>query len=110
MNPRRSFFRSVFSLAAGSAALSQIARGQQSAVPVVTPDVDDLPFTMDGGVKVFHLTAEPVRRQISPWKTIDCWGYNGSAPGPTIQANEGDRVRIIVDNHLPESTSMHWHG
>jgi hypothetical protein len=24
--------------------------------------------------------------------------------------NQGDRVRIILDNHLPEPTSMHWHG
>ena len=38
------------------------------------------------------------------------WGYNGNAPGPTIQVTRGDRVRIIVDNHLPEATSMHWHG
>jgi len=76
----------------------------------VTPDVPDLAFTLYNGVKVFKLQAELVRRQISPWKTIDCWGYNGSCPGPTIQANEGDRVRIIVENRLPESTSMHWHG
>jgi hypothetical protein len=45
-----------------------------------------------------------------PGKTANLWGYNGSAPGPTIQVNHGDRVRIIVDNHLPEATSMHWHG
>ncbi|MGA6956384.1 MAG: multicopper oxidase domain-containing protein, partial [Candidatus Acidiferrales bacterium] len=41
---------------------------------------------------------------------LNLWGYNGRAPGPTIQVNQGDRVRIIVDNHLPEPTSMHWHG
>jgi hypothetical protein len=70
----------------------------------------DLPFTMDNGVKVFHLIAEPVKQQIAPGKTLDIWGYNGSAPGPTIQVTQGDRVRIIVDNHLPEPTSMHWHG
>jgi manganese oxidase len=41
----------------------------------------------------------------SPYRLI-----HGSAPGPTIQVMKGDRVRIIVDNHLPEATSMHWHG
>ena len=56
------------------------------------------------------MIAEPVKRQIAPGKTIDIWGYNGSAPGPTIQVTQGDRVRVIVDNHLPEPTSMHWHG
>jgi FtsP/CotA-like multicopper oxidase with cupredoxin domain len=77
---------------------------------VVTPDVPDLAFEMDGGVKVFHLVAEPVRQEIFPGKSLNLWGYNGSAPGPTIQARQGERVRIIVDNHLPEPTSMHWHG
>ncbi len=79
-------------------------------LPVVTPDVPDLPFAMVNGVKVFHLVAEPVLQQILPGKTANLWGYNGTAPGPTIQARQGDRVRIIVDNHLPEPTSMHWHG
>jgi manganese oxidase len=80
------------------------------AVAVETPDVPNLPHTLDQGVKVFHLVAEPVQRKIVPYKTMDVWGYNGSCPGPTIQVTQGDRVRIILDNHLPESTSMHWHG
>ena len=79
-------------------------------LPVVTPDLPDLPFEMDNGVKVFHLIAEPVKQELIPGKVANLWGYNGSAPGPTIQINQGDRVRIIVNNHLPEPTSMHWHG
>jgi manganese oxidase len=114
MHPRRSFFRSVLSVAAGSAALSRMARGQQptpgAAIPVITPDIDDLPFTVDSGVKVFHLTAEPVKQTVIPGKIFDLWGFNGSAPGPTIQATEGDRIRIVFENHLPEPTGIHWHG
>jgi len=79
-------------------------------VAVETPDLPQLPWRMDGGVKEFHLIAEPVKQEIVPGRVIDLWGYNGSAPGPTIQVNQGDHVRIIVDNHLPEATSMHWHG
>jgi manganese oxidase len=79
-------------------------------IPVQTPDIPDLPFRMDGNVKEFHLIAEPVKQEIVPGQVIDLWGYNGSAPGPTIQITQGDRVRIIVDNHLPEPTAMHWHG
>jgi FtsP/CotA-like multicopper oxidase with cupredoxin domain len=41
---------------------------------------------------------------------VNCWGYNGQTPGPTIEAVEGDRVRILVTNRLPEHTSIHWHG
>ncbi len=80
------------------------------SVPVQTLDVGDLPFTMDGRVKVFHLIAEPVKQSVIPGRTFDLWGFNGSAPGPTIQANEGDRVRIIFENRLPEPTGIHWHG
>ena len=79
-------------------------------LPAVTPDVPDLPFEMDNGVKVFHLFAQPVKQHISPDRVVNLWGYNGMAPGPTIQVRQGDRVRVMVHNHLPEPTSMHWHG
>jgi FtsP/CotA-like multicopper oxidase with cupredoxin domain len=78
--------------------------------PIETPDVPKLPWRMDNGVKVFHLTAEVVKREFLPGKVFDVWGYNGLMPGPTIEAHQGDRVRFIFDNHLPEATSMHWHG
>ncbi|HME05875.1 MAG TPA: copper oxidase [Bryobacteraceae bacterium] len=115
MNPRRrTFFRSVLGIGAGAVALSQGARGQQpnsgAAVPVITPDIADLPFTLDGSVKVFHLIAEPVKQTIVPGRAFDLWGFNGSAPGPTIQATEGERIRIVFENHLPEPTAIHWHG
>ncbi|KAK4204973.1 multicopper oxidase-domain-containing protein [Triangularia verruculosa] len=36
---------------------------------------------------------------------------NGQSPGPLIEANTGDIVRVKVNNHLPdESTAIHWHG
>jgi manganese oxidase len=78
--------------------------------PMITPDVPDLSYELEGTVKVFRLIAEPVKRKIAPFKTIDAWGYNGSCPGPTIQIQQNDRIRVILENHLPESTSLHWHG
>jgi FtsP/CotA-like multicopper oxidase with cupredoxin domain len=109
MKARRNFFRDALTIGAGvfSAKALPIT---SPPVRVQSPDLTDLPFDLDNGVKVFHLVAEPVHRQITPGKAIDVWGYNGSAPGPTIQVTQGDRVRIVVDNHLPEPTSMHWHG
>ncbi len=79
-------------------------------VPVVAPDLTKLPFEHDGGVKVFKLVAEPVKQEVLPGKVFDLWGYNGSAPGPTIEVFEGDRVRIVFENRLPEPTTVHWHG
>ena len=80
-------------------------------VLVETPDVPKLPWTLDNGVKVFQLSAEVVKTQLVPgMREMIGWGYNGSLPGPTIEVNEGDRVRIIFQNKLPESTTIHWHG
>jgi manganese oxidase len=111
LNCRRDFFKKLFSLGAGAATLARaLNAGETSHLPVVTPDVADLPFTIENGVKEFHLVAEPVKQTIIPGRTFDLWGFNGSAPGPTIQAREGDHVRIVFDNHLPEPTSIHWHG
>jgi len=127
---RRSFFRNAAVLGAGLMTWAEGLRAQKSAKPdanertnrarakeragpsarMESPDIGDLPVTMDGDTKVFHLIAEPVKRKIVPWKTLDIWGYNGSSPGPTIQVQQGDRVRIELENRLPESTTMHWHG
>ncbi|MBI1919745.1 MAG: copper oxidase [Geobacter sp.] len=79
-------------------------------LPVVTPNGGTLPWAMKNGVKEFHLIAEPVEREFAPGMTVKCWGYNGLTPGPTIEAVEGDRVRILVTNRLPEHTTIHWHG
>jgi manganese oxidase len=77
---------------------------------VITPNGGTLPYKMKNGTKEFHLIAEPVMREFAPGMTVKCWGYNGSTPGPTIEAVEGDRVRLLVTNKLPEHTTIHWHG
>jgi FtsP/CotA-like multicopper oxidase with cupredoxin domain len=85
--------------------------GSGGASPLVqTPHLPKLPWRMEGGVKAFDLVAEPVRREFLPGKMVDVWGYNGGMPGPTIEVNEGDRVRIRFRNALPEPTTVHWHG
>jgi len=38
------------------------------------------------------------------------WGYDGSAPGPTLRFRQGDRLAVTVDNLLPAPTTVHWHG
>jgi manganese oxidase len=78
--------------------------------PVVTLNGWTLPWRMNGDWKEFHLVAEPVKREFAPGMTASLWGYNGQSPGPTIEAIEGDKVRIFVTNKLPEHTSVHWHG
>jgi FtsP/CotA-like multicopper oxidase with cupredoxin domain len=78
--------------------------------PVRTLNGWTLPWQMKNGAKEFHLVAEEVEHEFAPGSRAKCWGYNGTTPGPTIEAVEGDRVRIFVTNRLKEATSVHWHG
>ena len=84
--------------------------GNTSHEPVKTLNGWTLPYTMKNGVKEFHLVAEEIDHEFAPGSVAKCWGYNGSTPGPTIEAVEGDRVRILVTNGLKEHTTIHWHG
>jgi FtsP/CotA-like multicopper oxidase with cupredoxin domain len=65
---------------------------------------------LEDGVKVFALDAAVVRWTILPGVTVDAYAFNGQVPGPRIRVRQGDRVRIDVTNHLPETTTTHWHG
>jgi FtsP/CotA-like multicopper oxidase with cupredoxin domain len=122
---RRSFFWSTLTgltSGLGSALIGRQALAQTPAapptaapsakgyVPVRTLNGVTLPYVMKDGVKEFHLTAEEIEHEFAPGMTAKCWGYNGRTPGPTIEAVEGDRVRILVTNNLPEHTTIHWHG
>ena len=99
-------------LAAANAPAGAPADDAAAPLPVVTPDLPTLqPRRIDAdGVKEFHLVAEPVRRDFLPGRPVDCWGFNGTMPGPTIEVTQGDRVRLVVENRLPELFAMHWHG
>jgi len=85
-------------------------RDPQGYMPVHTPNGWTLPHRLVDGVKEFHLVAEEIEHEFAPGSKAKCWGYNGTSPGPTLEAVEGDRVRIYVTNRLPEHTSIHWHG
>jgi FtsP/CotA-like multicopper oxidase with cupredoxin domain len=79
-------------------------------VPVVTPDNWLMKPTIKDGVKEYYLHATATRREFLPGSWMNVWGYNDSMPGPTIEAVQGDRVRISLYNMLPEPTILHLHG
>ncbi|MFA5683056.1 MAG: copper oxidase [Lysobacteraceae bacterium] len=96
--------------AAPEPAVATPVSGRRAYTPVRTLNGWTLPYRMNGGVKEFHLVAEEIEHEFAPGSRAVCWGYNGSTPGPTIEAVEGDRVRLFVTNRLPEHTTIHWHG
>ena len=60
---------------------------------VVTANLTPRPATVDLGGPV-----------------VNTWAYGHSVPGPLLRARAGDLLRIKVDNQLPATTSVHWHG
>lgn len=63
-----------------------------------------------GRVREIALVAKETRWELAPGKVIKAWAYNGRVPGPEIRLREGERVRIVLMNALPEPTTIHWHG
>lgn len=85
--------------------------GEPSYTPVITPSGRTLEWKIVDGWKVGHLIASEFDHEFAPGLTARCWGYNGTTPGPTIEAVEGDKIRIYVTNRLPGApTTVHWHG
>jgi FtsP/CotA-like multicopper oxidase with cupredoxin domain len=57
-----------------------------------------------------NLDARVSRVTIEPGHEVEAWTYNGDIPGPIIRANVGDRLIVHFSNHLPQPTTVHWHG
>ena len=74
--------------------------GAQVMAPKVLPD----------GTKEFDLTAAITDWEVSPGNTVQAWTYNGTVPGPTLKVDPGDHVKVVLDNKLPQSTAIHFHG
>lgn len=56
------------------------------------------------------LTAKVARVQFGSAPPTEAWTYNGTVPGPLIEARVGDRLTVEFRNELPEATTIHWHG
>lgn len=89
-----------------------------AAVPMIVPE----PWTGSLSVPVLPdddpasdvvsvaLRAAPAEVEYLPGRRVEVWAFNGSVPGPTIEARVGQRVRVRFTNNLPEPTTIHWHG
>ena len=62
---------------------------------------------MVGNVKLYELTARVIDWEVEPGRKVQAWAYNDQVPGPQIRVREGDRVRVVLKNELPQSTVIH---
>ena len=73
---------------------------ERALAPVVEPD----------GTRHYTLTASEFPWQLYPGQVVTAWGYNGTVPGPLLRWTVGERVAVTLADHLPQPTSLHWHG
>ncbi len=66
--------------------------------------------TRTGTVRPFTLDASPTRVSLLDGQLMEVWAYNGQVPGPTLRVRLGETVRVHFTNHLPQPTTIHWHG
>ncbi len=104
----------VFLVACGTAGSTDVQPPQgfrvfePQAGPFEAPaavDADPDPRVID-----VSLEAVPADITLASGLTVPMWTYNGIVPGPRIEANVGDTVRIRFRNLLPDDTTIHWHG
>ena len=48
--------------------------------------------------------------QVAEGVTMGQWTFNGTAPGPTIRATEGETVRVYFKNKTEHPHNLHFHG
>ncbi|HEV2249351.1 MAG TPA: multicopper oxidase domain-containing protein [Candidatus Limnocylindria bacterium] len=83
-----------------------------TAFPAKTRGIglQELSSTVVDGAREFRLTCAPLQWEVTPGVVVNGLAFNGQIPGPIIRATEGERIRVIVQNDLAESTGVHWHG
>ncbi|SME97857.1 multicopper oxidase family protein [Pseudogulbenkiania subflava] len=93
------------------AAMADAAGGVTLPEGQPLPPLQRLANRGGGGHVSGELVAAPIKLPLLPrHQPTTFWAYNGSVPGPLIEAYEGDTVEIAFTNRLAQPTTIHWHG
>jgi FtsP/CotA-like multicopper oxidase with cupredoxin domain len=77
------------------------------AEPVLALVADE---NSDPQIVEVSLEAHAALKEYTDGAKTPVWTYNGTIPGPLIEANVGDELVVHFRNSLPEETTIHWHG
>ncbi len=92
---RRTFLKSALGVTASG--ILGILPGQAMGAPPAS-------------IREFHFSASRARVRLGSGPEFTAWTYNGQVPGPEIRVKEGETIRVVLKNFLPEGTTIHWHG
>ena len=94
--------------AAGVAAVGAVAYSQRNAVQLALADRPQQ-LVSAGGVLQIELVAAEQWVDLAG-KQAQLYAFNGLVPGPKIELQSGDEVRVHFINNLPEPSNLHYHG
>lgn len=63
----------------------------------------------DGTVREVKLMAMTAKLDLGG-RTVRTWAYGDQLPGKEVRVTAGDTLALTLANHLPQATSVHWHG
>ncbi|MGB3573243.1 MAG: multicopper oxidase family protein [Phormidesmis sp.] len=124
---KRRHFLSVSTAIAGSVLLTQCRQSSKSSPSHDVPSHDaqktapasnqsasnqsasNTVYTSTNGLLDLDLEASYRTLELNG-KQATLMAYNGQVPGPRLEANPGDTVRIRFTNNLPDPTNIHYHG
>ncbi len=93
--------------------MDEMEAAKVKSFPAKTAGAGNQPLAyklLPDGTKEFELTARVVQWEVARGERHEAWTYNGMVPGPVIRVTEGDKLRVVLHNKLPESTAIHFHG
>ncbi|MET7615396.1 multicopper oxidase family protein [Streptomyces sp. NPDC005408] len=108
----------VLAACSGSSSMDHgsMNHGAPEATPggYVTPDGPEVAAAEakrgSGPVRTVKLTATPTPLELGRNLTVKSWAYGDRLPGQEVRVTAGDTLALTLANHLPQSTSLHWHG
>jgi FtsP/CotA-like multicopper oxidase with cupredoxin domain len=80
-----------------------------SSEHVPLPYVNRRAYPPTGRTVTVALTARDVEWEVGPGAIYNAWTYNGTLPGPAIEATAGDDVVIQLTNPTTHPVSIHTH-
>ncbi len=110
MPDRRSFLRTLLGTTAALAVPGLTAGCRREPADAATAGPSLRQSTPTGPTRTVRLRAEEIEIEVAPGRRYRTWGYNGSFPGPELRVREGEQLQVVIENHLPEGTTIHWHG
>lgn len=111
--------RNVLFTGLGLASAGALSACGAKNTPAAAPAAPNSPLTIPSqtplvaapGTKTVNhvLTPRPVTLDLGG-VTARTWAYDATLDAPVLRAKAGDLLQVRVDNKLPTSTSVHWHG